>query len=182
LPLQLIRRAGDDLRHAEHILEPLAGVDPSHDVLGGVVQSGEEAVDVHSLCRYIVGIGGQEEEMDIIQAIYQFSDVFQVLQGGAAPISGYAVDNVKSGATGAGVDPSIAEVQIMLGIATVESDIGRRPADKLHHRLPGQLNDVVIDLGIGTPEVTEGVVGADLNPDLLENPHCSFVDMIDAFF
>ena len=63
-------------------MRPIEGVYASHNVLCGVVQPGEVTVYIYLVQRQLIGVGGQHEQVYVIQMVNQLSDTFQVVQGG----------------------------------------------------------------------------------------------------
>ena len=70
---------GDDFCHPDHLLYPVKCVHTSHDMLGGIVQSGKEAVYIYLFQWQFVRIGRQHKQVDVIQSVNQSGDTFEII-------------------------------------------------------------------------------------------------------
>ncbi|MBA7474822.1 hypothetical protein ES707_10180 [subsurface metagenome] len=55
---EFLARTGNNLGHPDYSLHAIVGVYAPHNMLGGIIQPGKEAVYIHFLYRQLAGIGG----------------------------------------------------------------------------------------------------------------------------
>jgi hypothetical protein len=92
-------------------------------MLRRVVQTGKKAVYVHLLHGQLVGIGGQHEQVDIIQTVNQFSDILQVFQSGRSLLASVRLIDIESSSPRPCVYSVPTQEDVMLLVLAAEPDL-----------------------------------------------------------
>jgi hypothetical protein len=166
------------------MVQPVQRVQPSHDVLGGVVQPGKEPVHIHPLRWKIIGVGRQQEEVDIVQMVYELGNALQVIEGGQSLLPGRLPVDVEGRTSRPGVDALPTEQDIVLLVLATERDLGRCRGYQLHGLLLGQAHQVLASIhpGPGTPEALQTRLRVHLKAHLFDYAHDVPVDQLYALF
>jgi len=89
----------------------------------GVVQPGKKSVYIYLLHRQLAGIGGQHEQVDVIQLVNQFSNVLQVFQSSQSLLVGIRLIDIEGSSPGPGVYSVPAQEDVTLLVFAAEPDL-----------------------------------------------------------
>jgi hypothetical protein len=112
-------------------------------MLGGIVQTGKEAVNIYLFEGQFVGICGQQVKVDIVQLIDESGNTLEVIQGGLTLLAGVRLVDVEGGSAGPGVNAVAAQMNVMLFVTTAQVDLGRRFLNKFQCFISGETYPVL---------------------------------------
>ncbi len=170
-------------RHPDDVEGPLERIDAAHEVLGAVQDGGVEPVEIHILRGKVVGVDGQDHEMDIFQGVAEPGDVPYILERRRALDAGFQIDHVEDRTPRTHMDVLSLAVKIMFLFAAAENHPLRGLGDGVLDHGPGYLHELFRRIAVAPlcRNSLEGKPAVNLDPDLRQERQGGFVDPADPF-
>ncbi|MBA7676021.1 hypothetical protein ES703_84261 [subsurface metagenome] len=107
-------------------------------MFAGSFQACVKNIHVIGRCRNICGYAGPKKKVDVIQSIYQLSELIEVLKGARAGLASFKIENLYRSPSCSQMNAMFCKVKIIFPIPTIQNHPLRSLSYLFHDQVPGK--------------------------------------------